>query len=152
MHRRILTVVLLSLLAVPAFSQLVASDSGAIVAVVQQFHAAMSSGDAAAINRLIAEDVVFHEGGNVENRAQYVADHLPADAEFEKSVSVKRSPIRAVVMGQAAWATSTSEMRGTFRNRPVDSIGTELIVLSRAADGWRIRAISWTGRARQPAK
>lgn len=105
--------------------------------------------DASAIMRLPAEDVVIHEGGNVEGRAQYVADHLPADIEFEQSVSSKRGPIRAVVVGDAAWAMSTSEHSGTFRGRPVDSIGTELIVLSRVADSWRVRAIAWTGRQRQ---
>jgi ketosteroid isomerase-like protein len=153
MHVRILTGVLFFLLSSAASdAQVVVNDSAAIVAVVQQFHAAMAAGDAAAINRMIAEDVAIHEAGNVEGRAQYVANHLPADLEFEKTVSIKRSGIRAVVMGDAAWVTSTSEMQGTFNGRTVDSIGTELIVLSRVADSWRIRAISWTGRARQPAK
>ena len=144
--------VLLVLAAVPAAAQVVVDDSTAVVAVVQRFHAAMASGDAAAITRLLAEDVAIHEGGNVEGRAQYVANHLPADIEFEKAVPVKRGQVRAMVSGDAAWAVSTYDMTGTFRGRAVDSIGTELIVLTRVADGWRFRAISWTSRARQPQK
>ena len=103
------------------------------------------------VMRLLAEDAVMLEAGGVETRAQYLKDHLPADAEFEKSVATKRSPTRVVVLGDAAWATSTSEMTGTFQGKPVDLIGTELIVLSRGTDGWRIRSVAWSSRARRPA-
>jgi len=58
-----------------------------------------------------------------------------------------------VVHGDAAWATSTTETAGTFQSRPIDSIGTELMVLSRETGGWRIRAIHWSSRARpKPAR
>jgi hypothetical protein len=58
-----------------------------------------------------------------------------------------------VVNGPSAWATSTSEFSGTFQGKPVDSIGAELMVLSREPAGWRIRAIHWSGRTRaKPAK
>jgi ketosteroid isomerase-like protein len=125
-------------------------DSARVVAVVEEFHRAIAKGDQAAVTRLIAEDAIMMEAGGVETRAQYLKDHLPADAEFEKSVTTKRSAVQVVVLADAAWATSTSEFAGTFQGRAVDSIGTELIVLSRAADSWRIRAIAWTGRARRP--
>jgi hypothetical protein len=43
-------------------------------------------------------------------------------------------------------------MVGTFQGRAVDLLGSELMVLSRSPDGWRIRAIGWSSRARRPAK
>jgi ketosteroid isomerase-like protein len=125
-----------------------AADQASVVAAVEAFHAAMASGDSSVVTRMLAEDVVIFEAGGVETRAQYVANHLPADVEFEKAVKSKRSPIRAIVMGETAWASSTSEMVGTFQGRAVDLAGTELIVLSRVPDGWRIRAISWSSRSR----
>jgi ketosteroid isomerase-like protein len=124
------------------------SDVAAVTAAVQAFHAGIRAGDAAAVAQLIADDALMLEAGGTETRAEYVKNHLPADIEFEKTVSIKRSPIRVVVNGASAWATSTSEFTGTFQGKPVDSIGAELMVLTREAAGWRIRAIHWSGRAR----
>jgi ketosteroid isomerase-like protein len=45
------------------------------------------------------------------------------------------------VRGNSAWAVSTSETKGEFRGRPVNSAGAELMVLTRTADGWRSSAI-----------
>ena len=102
------------------------------------------------MTRLISEDAVMLEAGTVETRAIYTANHLPADIEFEQAVPVVRGPIRAAVVGDAAWATCTYEMVGTFKGKPVNAVGTELMVLSKVPDGWRVRAISWTSRAIPP--
>jgi hypothetical protein len=56
------------------------------------------------------------------------------------------------VIGDAAWAISNSDFRGTFRDRPVDSLGVELMILAKDAGEWRVRAIHWSSRPRQPAK
>jgi ketosteroid isomerase-like protein len=153
MRLSILIAALLAGAASPLAAQSTGKDSAAVLAVVDAFHAAMTAGNAAGLMQLVAADAVFLEAGGVETRAQYESSHLPADIEFEKSVSSKRSPARVVVVGDAAWATSTSETVGTFQGRAVDSIGTELMVLSREPGGWRIRAIHWSSRARpKPAQ
>ncbi len=137
----------------PLAAQSTGKDSAAVLAVVDAFHAAMTAGNAAGLMQLVAPDAVFLEAGGVETRAQYESSHLPADIEFEKSVSSKRSPARVVVVGDAAWATSASETVGTFQGRAIDSMGIELMVLSREAGGWRIRAVHWSSRARpKPAQ
>jgi ketosteroid isomerase-like protein len=120
--------------------------------VVDAFHAGIKSGDSAAVMRLLAPDVLLLEAGGIETRAQYEKDHLPADIEFEKSVTTAFQPNRVTVLGDTAWAVSTSEYKGTFRERPVDSVGVELMILSRDASGWRIRAIHWSSRTRKPAQ
>jgi ketosteroid isomerase-like protein len=139
--------------AAPLVGQSAASDVAAVTAVVSAFHNGIRNGDAAAVAQVIADDALMLEAGGMETRAEYLKDHLPADIEFEKTVSIKRSPIRVVVNGPSAWATSTGEFSGTFQGKPVDSIGAELMVLSREPAGWRIRAIHWSGRTRaKPAK
>jgi ketosteroid isomerase-like protein len=143
-------VVLLGLAASPSAAQST-SDMAGVLATVKEFHAAMTAGDAARAMTLVADDAVFVEAGGVETRAQFEKDHLPADFEFEKGVTIKRGPTRVVVVGDAAWATTISEMKGSYRGRAVDSIGAELMVLSRTGGGWRIRAVHWSGRARVPA-
>jgi ketosteroid isomerase-like protein len=146
-----LTMVFASVLAAgPLAAQ--SADSAAVLAVAERFHTAITQGDSAAVSLLLAEDAVMLEAGGVETRAQYIKDHLPADTEFEKTVATKRSPIRVVVVGDSAWATSTSDMTGTFQGKPIDLMATELMVLSRGPDGWRVRAIAWSSRARRPAQ
>lgn len=139
----------LSYLAVAPLAGQAGADAAAVTAVVNAFHAGIRSGDRAAVMQLIADDALFFEAGGVETRAEYEKNHLPADIEFEKAVATGRSPIRVVVNGNSAWASSTSEFVGAFQGRPVDSLGAELMVLSREAEGWRIRAVHWSGRARK---
>lgn len=127
-------------------------DEAAVRAVVAHFHTGLTTGNAAGAMAVVGADAVFLEAGSVETRAQYEKDHLPADIEFEKIVPLKRSELRVVVSGDAAWSTCTYELKGTFQGRAIDSIGTEMMVLSRAAGGWQIRAVSWSSRARPVAK
>jgi ketosteroid isomerase-like protein len=153
MRKHAFAVAFLSCLAAgPLAAQPAGNDSAAVLAVVSAFHAGLRTGDAAAVMQLIADDALFLEVGGVETRSEYGKNHLPSDIEFEKTVSAKRSPIRVVVNGNSAWATSTSEYSGTFQGRAIDSLGAELMVLSREPAGWRIRAIHWSGRARKPAQ
>jgi ketosteroid isomerase-like protein len=129
-----------------------AAEESAVRAVVTRFHSSVSTGDAATAMAVVSDDAVFLEAGGVETRSEYAKDHLPADIEFEKVVPMKRSAIRVVVSGDAAWATCTTEFKGTFQGRAIDSIGTEMMVLSRGPKGWQIRAVSWSSRARPVAK
>jgi ketosteroid isomerase-like protein len=146
-------VVGVGLLGRPIAAQSPSADAAAVTAVVSGFHTALKAGNAAEVMRLLAADALLLEAGGIETRAEYEKNHLPADIEFEKAIASTRTPSRVTVAGEAAWAVTTSEFKGTFQNRPVDSIGVELMVLSRdPAAGWRIRSIHWSGRARQPAK
>ena len=159
MARRLCTAVVRSLLvicALIALHELVEAqqtgDDAGVRAVVTRFHTALATGNAAGAMAVVGADAVFLEAGGVETRAQYEKDHLPADIEFEKSVPARRGELRVVVSGDAAWSTCTYELNGTFQGRAIDSIGTEMMVLSRGASGWQIRAVSWSSRARPAAK
>ena len=146
----LVTALLSGLAAVPLAAQPAANELAEVVAVVGKFHASLAAGDSSAALQLLADDAVMLEAGSVETRAEYGENHLPADIEFEKGVVTKRSPIRVVVRSDTAWATSTSEVTGTFQGRAVDFVGAESMVLSREPAGWRIRAIHWSSRQRRP--
>ena len=151
MRRCTIAVTFLSALAaVPLAAQPATDASAEVIAVVDEFHAALVVGDSSAAMQLIADDAVMLEAGSVESRSEYLENHLPADIEFEKGVSTKRSPIKVVVRGDTAWATSTSEVTGSFQGRAVDFVGAESMVLSREPGGWHIRAIHWSSRSRPP--
>jgi uncharacterized protein (TIGR02246 family) len=128
------------------------ADSAAVAAVVERYHRALAGGDSAAALSLLAPDAVIVESGGVESRSEYRAHHLPADIEFARAVRSERGPVHVTVRGDAAWASSTSTSKGTFRGRAADAAGAELMVLSREPDGWRIRAIHWSSRAPRPPR
>lgn len=123
-----------------------AGDSAAVASAVHAYHAALQARDTAAVLRLLAADVLVAESGGIETREEYLSHHLPGDMAFASSVGRETSPVAVTVAGDVAWAVSTSRTQGTFRDRAVNSMGAELMVLSRDADGWRIRAIHWSSR------
>jgi ketosteroid isomerase-like protein len=125
------------------------ADSAAVAATVARFHRALENGDGAAAMALLAEDALIQESGDQETRAEYRAHHLSADIEFSRAVRPRQGPVRVRVRGDAAWASCTSATDGTFRGRAVRSAGAELMVLTREAGGWRIRAIHWSSHTRR---
>jgi ketosteroid isomerase-like protein len=119
-----------------------------VISVMEAFYAAMKTGDKAAAMQNIAPDAVFVESGRLETRAEYEANHLPADIEFEKQVSGKRSPWQIKFQGDTAWGIATTEFVGTFDGAPVDFVSAQLAVLSRQDGKWQIRSIHWSSRRR----
>ncbi len=122
-------------------------DSAAVAAAVERYHTALASGDSVAALALLAPDAVVLESGGQESLAEYRSHHLPADIGFARAVPSTRSAFRVVVAGDVAWVTSTSETRGEYRGRAINSRGAELMVLTRSEAGWLIRAIHWSSRA-----
>jgi ketosteroid isomerase-like protein len=117
-----------------------------VIAVVESFYAAIKKGDTAAAMSVIAPDAVFLESGRLETRAEYEANHLPADIDFEKQVSGKRGPISVTFDGNTAWVIATTEYDGTFDGSPVSFVSAQLVVLTRDAGTWQIRTIHWSSR------
>ncbi len=134
-----------------AQAQVAPGDSAAVAGTVRAFHEALARGDSSAALGLLADDAVILEGGGRESRDEYRAHHLPADMQFAAALPAQRGPIRVVLDGDVAWATSTSETRGTWREREVNSAGAELMVLTRRGTEWAIRAVHWSSRTRRPA-
>jgi ketosteroid isomerase-like protein len=126
-------------------------DSTAIVAVMRQFRDALIAGDSAAALALLHTDVRVLESGGTETREEYAAHHLPADMAFLQAIPGEQELVRLDIRGDVAWASSTSAQHGTFRDRPVNSRGAELMVLVRTPDGWRIAAVHWSSRNVRPA-
>lgn len=127
------------------------ADSADVVAAVEGYHRALAAGDSTAALALLAPGVVILESGGAETLAEYRSHHLPGDIAFARTARTTRSPLRVAVRGDAAWATSTSTVAGSYRGRAVNSAGAELMVLVRENGGWKITAIHWSSRARRTA-
>lgn len=136
----------LTLGSLPAVAQTPAADHQAVLATVRAFHDALVQGDSLAALRLLADDVTIQESGGLETRADYRGHHLPGDIAFARAVPSKGDDPAVTVVGDVAWVVGTSRTTGTFRDRPINSAGAELMVLTRTPEGWRIRAVHWSSR------
>ena len=108
--------VVLAGLAVPSDSAAGRQPTAAsqIIAVVSEFHVALSTGDSATALRLLDPDATVLESGNVETRDEYRAHHLPADIEFARAVPSKQTVLSVTVVGDAGWVASKSENVGRW--------------------------------------
>ena len=113
-----------------------------VKAVVDAFYGGVTAGDTGAVMQLIAPDAVFVESGKIETRAEYEANHLPADIEFESQVKAVRGPARVTFDGRdTAWVISRAEYD---EGNPEKYINTQLMILTHDTGDWRIRSISWS--------
>lgn len=120
-----------------------------IVAVIDAFHSALSAGDSVGALSHLADDVAILESGGVESKEQYRSGHLAGDMRFAAAVPATRGAIEVTLMGDVAWARSTSVRQGRMGDREINSQGAELVVLAREGGTWKIKAIHWSSRQRR---
>jgi ketosteroid isomerase-like protein len=119
-------------------------ESGNVGSAVEAFHTALAHGDAKAAMKLMAPDAVILESGYAETRAEYESHHLPEDIKFAQAVHSNRSDVRVQIDGNTAWLTSRSKTEGSFEGKAVNSVGVELVVMTKTSGVWLIRAIHWS--------
>ena len=122
-----------------------ANDEAGVAAAAKAFQTAMDTGDAPTVMRYIADDALMMEGGTIENRMQYEQNHLPADLEFAKGMKAARMPVQQTVRGDVAWVRTSTEFRGTFEGKPLALLSLETMVMTREPEGWKIKALHWSG-------
>lgn len=115
-------------------------------AVVDGFHDALRAGDSTTVIDLLHPDARIYEGGHPETRDEYRSGHLRGDIAFLRNVESETIREELVVEGSMALYEREDRKTGTFRDREIDSRGTETLVLVRTPDGWRIRHIHWSSR------
>lgn len=123
------------------------SPDEAVAATLDAYHAALAAGDSTTALSLLADDATILESGGVETKEHYRSGHLAGDIRFAAAVPRERSDITVTVVGDMAWAWSTSVTKGTMGEREINSVGAELAVLVREGGEWRIQAFHWSSRA-----
>lgn len=119
--------------------------------VVDAFHAALDRGDTAAAAGLLSTALVVFEGGEAErSKAEYAAHHLAADAAFSQAVGSRMTRRSGGVSGDLAWIASEGRTQGRYKNRDIDRITTETMVLRRVSGVWKIVHVHWSSRAADP--
>ncbi len=116
---------------------------------VALFHEALASGDRARVLEVVDPEVVIFESGGAElSRDEYASHHLEADMAFSAATMRTVVEQKEDHAGDTAWVLTRSETQGTFRDKEIDSFGTETVVLRRGEHGWRIVHIHWSSRPR----
>lgn len=115
--------------------------------VIDAFHAALKRGDTAAAAALLTDAVLIFEAGGAErSKAEYASAHLPGDAAFAQAVGSELTRRTGGTSGDLAWAASEGRTHGRYKDRDVDRITTETMVLRRQAGAWRIVHVHWSSR------
>lgn len=147
-QRPLATTLALGLLLLSSASPAAAQADAEVTEVIESYHAALAAADSAAALSLLADDVVILESGGVEDKEHYRSGHLAGDIRFAQAVPRERGEISVRVVGDVAWAWSTSVTQGRMGEREIDAQGAELMVLNRRDGAWRIQAIHWSSRSR----
>jgi ketosteroid isomerase-like protein len=115
--------------------------------VVDAFHAALAKNDTSAAAALLSDSALIFEGGRVErSKAEYASHHLAADAAYASAVPASLVRRSGYADGDTAWIASETRATGRYKDKPVDRLSTESMVLKKDAAGWHIVHIHWSSR------
>ncbi len=115
--------------------------------VVNALHAAMAAGDRDAVLAQLASEVVIFESGRAEmSRDEYASHHLVGDLEFAAATHHEILDQSSAISGELAYVLTRSRTTGAFRERQIDSLGVETMVLRRGDAGWQIVHVHWSSR------
>ena len=126
----------------------VASSARPAAAVVDAFHAALRRGDTKAALSHLAESALIYEAGGVErDRKEYASHHLGADSAFAQAVPGTVTRRAGEAVGGFAWIATEGRTTGTYKDKAIDRVTTETMVLRRVGGAWKIAHIHWSSAA-----
>ena len=126
----------------------VAPSARPAAAVVDTFHAALRRGDTKAEQSYLAESALIYESGGVERgRKEYASHHLGADSAFAQAVPGKVTRRGGEAVGNIAWIATEGRTTGTYKDKAVDRVTAETMVLHRVGRAWKIVHIHWSSAA-----
>lgn len=113
--------------------------------VVQAFHRAINSGNAAVARAQLADKVVIFEGGNVERSAdQYASHHMLSDMKFLAAMKLDIKEHQVRVMGDSAVSLASTQISGSYKDKAINITSMETMVLKQHHGKWEIIHIHWS--------
>ena len=120
-------------------------------AIVEAFHAALSSGDRRWALTLLAPDVLIFEGAGAErSRDEYAGHHMDSDMAFLREMTITVLERKVHAYESVAWIVTTTRTQGVYKGKKVDLSGTETAILEQRSGEWRIVHIHWSSRPMSP--
>lgn len=115
--------------------------------VVADFHEALEKQDKEKVLELLLPDASIFESGGAETVEQYSSGHMMGDMAFSAAVASEVLEQSKQVVGDVAWVLTKTRRTGTYKDKEIDSIGVETVVLHHVKAGWRIAHIHWSSRS-----
>lgn len=116
-----------------------------LLAVANAFAQAIRSGDADAVEAVVAEDLWVAEGGGLERSfAKYASHHLPSDMAFAAATTTTTVDQRVITGAHMAVVISEFQLHGEFRDKSVHSRLVETLVLAHQGETWCVRHLHWS--------
>lgn len=113
--------------------------------IVDTFHHALENGDEDTVRRILADDVIIFEGGGVERSLnEYVEHHMTADMSFLKNMQSRKLEHHIKVDGNTAVSMSRNHLKGSYKDKEIDSEGMETLLLMKKENRWEIVHIHWS--------
>ena len=128
-------------------------DEEQILAWLKGYDAALLAKDLDALGAFYHPDVTIFEGAGVNNGwADYRDHHLGPELKAFENLEFGHSNYRVRMLGdRAAYVTSEYFLRAKMKERTIDAVGRETLILEKQLDGtWKIRH-SHTGSRQRPA-
>ncbi len=123
------------------FSGLQTDAAKAVIA----FNNALKKGDVKTARQLLADDVLIFEGKSVERSAQqYANHHMLSDMKYLKAMTSKTIEHHVTQYDAVAFSISRSTVKGTYKDKNVDSQGNESMTLEKQNGEWKIKHIHWS--------
>ena len=126
-----------------AIAQGAADEKGA-TEFVEKFHAALKSGDSKSVLSALADDAIIFESGYAESKSEYAASHLAADITFAATTKRIAKKTTTNCVKSMCVVMQQSETSGTYKGKPVKSIGVETSVLLGEVGAWKISHLHWS--------
>lgn len=119
----------------------VRSDPGL---VADALYAALRTGDENAVEKILAEDVLILEGGHAQSsRADYMGGHMKSDMAFLPNVNSTTLDRKVSQAGDLAWVITHSRTQGSYRDKEIDELSREMLVMKHDGHNWRVTLIHW---------
>ena len=140
-------------LAILSLSFFVAAHASEPLQALDEFHAALTSGDTVTATARLAPGVTIYESGYVErSRDEYAGHHMPADMKYAKLATSRVLKQTERREGNMAVIWSETETRSTNKGKEVTTLGTETALLQKTGDNWVIVHLHWSSRKAVEAK
>lgn len=154
MRARLVALALVALVAVSAKATAQSSDAQKIDEWLKGYDAAFLAKDLDKLATFYHPDVTIYEGAGVNNGwADYRDRHLGPELKAFENLEFGHSNRHVQMLGdRAAYVISEYFIKAKMKERMLDNIGRETLVVEKQSDGsWKIRHSHTSGRAR-PAK
>ncbi|NNE05405.1 MAG: SnoaL-like domain-containing protein [Xanthomonadales bacterium] len=141
----LLNIALLAAFALPCVSKASTELSLQAAMLADRFDAAISSGDETQIRQILHQSVLIYEGGKIEaSLEEYAAHHMQADMAYMAGIEKEILSRTIIEDNGIAVVTTQYHMTGQYKDRPVDRISLETLVMRDIGEGWKIVHVHWS--------